>query len=357
MFEHILITGGAGFIGSHIAFHLRNVWPDSRITVLDDLSRKGSLLNVPRLQVAGIRFLEGDVRVWSHIEQVGPFNLLIDCAAEPSVHAGTTSSPRDVIDINLSGSINVFEKARVFGAAILFLSTSRIYPIQPLNNVCFDETETRYQLSTQQDMPGVSECGISESFTCEGARSFYGATKLSAELLLAEYAFNYQVPVLINRCGLVAGAWQMGRVDQGILAYWLAAYVYHKPLQYTGFMGKGKQVRDVLSIDDLCDLVVLQLQNYKQWNGSIYNVGGGMDNSLSIFELNQICEDLTGQRPEISTKTETSPLDVRIYVSDNSRVIAKYDWHPQIDVRKVILSMYDWFLTHKNELAPVFQGK
>jgi len=355
MFKHVLITGGAGFIGSHIAFRLRSVWPDGRVTVLDDLSRKGSGLNVPRLQAAGVRFLEGDIRVLSDIEQVGPFDLFIDCAAEPSVHAGASSSPRDVIDINLSGSINVFEKAREFGAAILFLSSSRIYPIKALNDIWFDEMETRYQIGRRQEHAGVSECGISEKFPQEGARSFYGATKLSAELLLAEYAFNYNLPVLINRCGLVAGPWQMGRVDQGIIAYWLAAYVYNKPLQYTGFNGAGKQVRDVLSIDDLCDLVVLQLQDYKQWNGGVFNVGGGPDNILSICELNQICEELTGQHREVTSKPETSPLDVRIYVTDNRRVTTKYAWQPQHDVKQVISAMYEWFLAHKTDLASVFQ--
>ncbi|NCC53077.1 MAG: NAD-dependent epimerase/dehydratase family protein [Spartobacteria bacterium] len=354
LFKHILITGGAGFIGSHIAMRAREVWKNCEVTAFDNLSRRGSELNVPRLNAADVRFVKGDIRTVSHLDKVGHFDVLIDCAAEPSVHAGASGSPREVIDINLTGSINTFEKAREHGATVLFLSTSRVYPIPALNGVAFEEQETRFALSKRQDMPGVSGQGIAEEFTLTGPRSFYGATKLAAELLLQEYAFNYGLPVLINRCGLVAGPWQMGRVDQGIIAYWLAGYLYDKPLCYTGFDGLGKQIRDVLHVEDLCDLVVLQLQDSERWKGDIYNVGGGLENAVSIRELNRMCSEISGRQPGISEKPDTSPLDVRMYVSDNTRVSARYGWAPSTDVKTTVSSLYTWFDTHKDTLAPIF---
>ena len=202
---------------------------------------------------------------------------MIDCSAEPSVQAGLSGSPRSVLDTNLVGTINCLEAARARGAAFLFLSTSRIYPIAALNDLPFTETETRFRWDDAPGIPGFSGRGIAEGFTLDGARSFYGTSKLAGEQLIQEYVFSYGMRALINRCGVIAGPWQMGKVDQGVITLWVARHYFGRPLRYTGFGGQGKQVRDILHVHDLFDLLLLQLEAPERWDGRVYNVGGGND--------------------------------------------------------------------------------
>jgi CDP-paratose 2-epimerase len=138
------------------------------------------------------------------------------------VHAGQRGSPLSLININLSGTVHCLEAARERGAALLFLSTSRVYPIETLNAMRFHEGDTRFVLEEDQDIPGCSARGINETFPLEGARSFYGTTKLVGEMLLQEYVFSYGMRGLINRCGVLAGPGQMGKVDQGFITLWAA---------------------------------------------------------------------------------------------------------------------------------------
>ncbi len=270
-YRHILITGGAGFAGSSLAVLFKQHLNGIHVTALDNLMRRGSELNLPALRDHGVTFVHGDVRCRDDVRQAGPFDLLVDCAAEPSVHAGCDGSPRTVIDINLNGTINCLEAARQHQAAVLFLSTSRVYPIAPLRNLKYTETGTRFELDDNQTLRGVSGNGIAEDFPLDGARSFYGATKLSAELFLQEYVCTYGMRGLINRCGILTGPRQMGRVDQGVITLWLARHIYRKPLRYTGFGGTGKQVRDLLHIADLFTLIRSQIMQDSCWNGNVYS--------------------------------------------------------------------------------------
>ncbi len=247
------------------------------MTVLDNLKRRGSELNLPRLRAAGVEFRHGDIRSTDDFDDLPPFDLMIDCSAEPSVQAGLGGSPRAVLDTNLVGTINCLEAARTRGAAFLFLSTSRIYPIAALNDLPFTETETRFRWDDVPGIPGFSGRGIAEGFTLDGARSFYGTSKLAGEQLIQEYVFSYGMRALIDRCGVIAGPWQMGKVDQGVITLWVARHYFGRPLRYTGFGGQGKQVRDVLHVHDLFDLLLLQLESPERWDGRVYNVGGGND--------------------------------------------------------------------------------
>ena len=155
---------------------------------------------------------------------------MIDCSAEPSVQAGLGGSPRSVLDTNLVGTINCLEAARSRGAAFLFLSTSRIYPIAALNDLPFVETETRFHWDEAPGIAGFSRRGIAEGFTLDGARSFYGTSKLAGEQLIQEYVFSYGMRALIDRCGVIAGPWQMGKVDQGVITLWVARHYFGRPL-------------------------------------------------------------------------------------------------------------------------------
>ena len=164
-FKNLLITGGAGFVGSNLALLFREARPDLGVTVLDSLKRRGSELNLPRLRAAGVEFRHGDIRSTDDFDDLPPYDLMIDCSAEPSVQAGLGGSPRAVLDTNLVGTINCLEAARTRGAAFLFLSTSRIYPIEALNDLPFTETDTRFRWDDVAGIPGFSGRGVAEGFT------------------------------------------------------------------------------------------------------------------------------------------------------------------------------------------------
>ena len=179
-FQSLVITGGAGFVGSNLAVSFRRRSPDRKVTVIDSLKRRGSELALSRLRQAGVEFIHGDIRCPDDLAALPEFDLMIDCSAEPSVQAGQHGSPHQVLDINLTGTIHCLEAARRNRAAFLFLSTSRVYPIGPLNSLPCREDETRFRWDPSGSCPrGFSEHGIAEDFPLEGARSFYGASKLS----------------------------------------------------------------------------------------------------------------------------------------------------------------------------------
>jgi CDP-paratose 2-epimerase len=352
--EHVLITGGAGFIGGSLGVFLRQASPHTKVTALDNLKRRGSELNLARLRSAGIEFVHADIRCPEDLASLGDFDVLIDCSAEPSVHAGSSGSPRYVLETNLRGAWNCLELTRERQASFVFLSTSRVYPIEAINQLPYDEDETRFRwrFEASAPPPGASAGGISEGFSLLGARSFYGASKLSAEMLVQEYAHQYGLSAMINRCGLVAGPWQMGKVDQGVISLWVARHHFGSPLQYIGFGGRGRQVRDVLHVDDLGRLIQQQIDQRAQWRGAVYNVGGGAENSVSLYELTAICREITGNRIDIASCAATSPLDVRIYQSDCRAVCRDFAWKPRCSVHQTVADIHHWIC----EAEPSLRG-
>lgn len=351
---NILITGGAGFVGSNLGMGLVQKYSDWKITVLDNLKRRGSELNLPRFKQASIEFVHGDVR---NPEDLDPIvlkpDLILECSAEPSVLAGYTS-PGYLLQTNLAGTINCLELARQTEAAFIFLSTSRVYPISYLSNLAFTETETRFQLLDEQSFPGVSSHGIAEEFPLDKPRSLYGTTKLASELLITEYREAYGIKTLINRCGVLTGPWQMGKVDQGVFALWVAFHYFKKPLKYIGYQGTGKQVRDFLHIADLLDLIDLQIQQLDSLNGEIFNVGGGVENTLSLYETTQLCQEITGNRVEITPVLENRIGDVPIFITDSRKVINQTGWKPKRGTRKTLLDIYYWIRENQSKIAEIF---
>jgi CDP-paratose 2-epimerase len=350
--QHILVTGGAGFVGSTLARSFARE-PDTRVTAFDNLRRRGSELSLPGLARAGVRFVHGDVRSADDLAAVGDVELIVDCAAEPAASAGLDGATSYVLQTNLVGTFHCLELARRTGAALLFLSTSRVYPIAALNALPFAERATRFEWLGAQGSVGFSEQGISERFALEGARSLYGATKLSAELLITEYVHAYGCRALIDRCGVLAGPGQLSRVDQGVITHWVASHHFGRPLAYVGWGGTGKQVRDVLHVDDLFALLRLQLADDGAWNGTVYNVGGGPERALSLRELTAACEALTGRKLELGTRPETSPVDVRCFVTDASLAQESFGWRPTRGVDVVLADIHAWIRSNEDTLAAV----
>ena len=345
----VLITGGAGFIGANLGVALRERHADWQLVALDNLMRGGSELNLPRLERAGVEFLRGDVREPAEIEAAGEFDAIVECSAEPSVLA-SAADPTYSVQTNLVGAFNCVERARRTGAFLVFLSTSRVYPVAPQLSLALEEAETRFELAAGQPVAGAGPAGISEEFPLRGARTLYGATKLAAELLIEEYVDASGLRAVVDRCGVVAGPWQMGKVDQGVFAWWLLSHSFGRPLSYIGYGGSGKQVRDLLHVDDLVDLVEAQLLDQETWSGVTANVGGGRDCSLSLLETTALCRELTGNEVPIGVEPETRPGDVPIYLSDCAHLHSITSWRPRRGPRDVLSDLLEWSAEHEGSL-------
>jgi CDP-paratose 2-epimerase len=353
--NRLLITGGAGFVGSNLAVSLASRHPEWEVIALDNLYRKGSALNLPRLEQAGVEFVRGDVREPADLTALPPISALIECSAEPSVMSGADGDTSYLLHTNLTGAYNCLELARRDGAFFVFLSTSRVYPVAPQVELNLEEGETRFEIAAAQDVPGVSPAGISEDFPLQGARTLYGTTKLAAELLIEEYRAAFGLPAVADRCGVIAGPWQMGKVDQGVFTHWMLAHHFRNPLSYIGFGGHGKQVRDLLHVEDLVDLVERQLMNSAAWDGRTVNVGGGRECSLSLLETTEICQRLTGNKVAIKPVPETRAGDVPVYLSDCARLFGLDEWRPRRSAEQVLADIHDWIAADEARIAAALE--
>lgn len=349
----LLVTGGCGFVGSSLCILFKTHYPDLRVIAFDNLKRRGSELNIDRLKGAGVEFIHGDIRNKEDFDQIGKVDFLVDAAAEPSVMAGINESLEYLINTNLNGTINCLNFALQHDALFIFLSTSRVYPFHTLDSLAFSESDTRFNLLPDQTIPGSSELGINMNFPLAGARSFYGATKLSSEILIAEYVEFLGLRAIINRCGVITGPWQMGKVDQGVVVLWMARHFWNKNLTYNGYGGLGKQVRDLLHVKDLFTLIDYQLQHPDKFSGKTLNVGGGPGSSVSLNELTMLCEKITGNHITIDSVPENRKADVRIYITDNTEVTGLTGWTPTYTVETMLTEIYDWIRDNKEQLNKI----
>ncbi|HQP09826.1 MAG TPA: NAD-dependent epimerase/dehydratase family protein [Candidatus Omnitrophota bacterium] len=353
MLETILITGGAGFVGSNLALSLKERSRQSQIFCFDNLNRRGSELNVPRLQAAGIQFIKGDVRNKKELLALPRIDAFIECSAEPSVLAGF-KDPEYMIDTNLKGTLNCLELARRDGSGFIFLSTSRVYPMETINGVEFEEKETRFDWPEGLERAGISYQGVKEELSLNGPKSLYGATKLASEQIVTEYLAMFGLKGVINRLGVIAGPWQMGKIDQGIVGFWVMEHLFNGSLSYIGFGGRGKQVRDAVHIDDVCDLVFCQMNRLEELSGGIYNVGGGRANSFSLLELTRIVQEATGTSIPIASDAATRPADLRIYMTDNSRIRQATGWAPKKSMAEIVKDTVSWAKANESCLKDMF---
>ena len=327
----VLITGACGFVGSNLAQHLAEDSAISSVVGLDNLTRPGSWTNVRKLNERGIEFVHGDVRAPADLEKIGKVDWIIDAAASPSVLAGTNSeiSSRQLVDSNLVGTLNLLEHCKIFDAGFVLLSTSRVYSIQPLANLPVSTSGARFQVEESPLPPGVSANGIRENFSVSPPISLYGATKLSSEYMAIEYAEAFEFPVWVNRCGVLAGAGQFGRADQGIFAFWLHSWREESPLKYIGFDGQGRQVRDCLHPADLANLVLKQVNSNSTGDRErVLNVSGGRESSMSLAELSNWCSERWGQR-EIEHDLTPRKYDLPWIVLDSTLAKQQWQWSPQ----------------------------
>ena len=333
----ILVTGGCGFVGAALCRRFLASRERLEVVVLDSLRRRGSETNVADLDGRGVRVVHGDVRVAADIEALGPFDWVIDAAAEPSVLAGTAAGAhtgrRQLVDHNLVGTVNLLEAAAGWQAGVVLLSTSRVYSIPALCELPLVARVGRrdaaaFGLDRARPLPtGVSPGGIAEAFSTAAPVSLYGATKLAGETLALEYAHAAGTPLVIDRCGVLAGAGQFGRADQGIFSWWIHRWAARKPLSFIGFGGRGLQVRDCLHPLDLADLVLLQLARARGGEPELVHASGGAAGATSLAELSAWCTERLGAH-HVAADPEPRPYDLPWVVLDHAAATARHGWRP-----------------------------
>lgn len=348
----LLITGICGFAGSRLAFALQERFEGCEIAGLDNLMRAGSEENRSKLRARGIRFIHADLRLRSDVESMPECDWVVDAAANPSVLAGVDgkSSPRQVIEHNLLGTLNLLEYCRAHKAGLVLLSTNRVYSIRDLTALPLEQRDAAFALSPNLTWPvGVSAAGISESFAVRQPISLYGATKLASETMALEYSLSFGFPVWINRCGILAGAGQFGTAEQGIFSFWLHAHAARAPLRYIGFGGHGYQVRDALHPDDLADLISLQLRREPRQD-PIYHVGGGFANAISLAQLTAWCDTRFGPyAPESDPRSR--PFDIPWLIMDCARAEREFAWTPKRSLHFILDEIAAHVETHPDWLV------
>lgn len=345
----ILVTGGCGFTGfSLLRFFAEasaGIGTRHELIALDSLTRAGSEQNRQKLASYGVQFIHADLRSATDVDALPVVDWVIDAAACPSVMAGIDgrTSSRQLVEHNLLGTINLLEYCRRHRAGLVLLSTSRVYSIAELNRLPIEESDGAFCFSEQSagDLSHVSSRGVTESFSVDPPVSLYGSTKRASEIMALEYGAAFDFPVWLNRCGLLAGAGQFGRPDQGIVSFWIHSWQSGRALKYIGYGGNGYQVRDCLHTEDLARLVQKQLTDLLSTERRIFNVSGGAGNSFSLKQLSDWCCQRFGDR-EVDAVQETRSFDIPWLILDSSPTIQAWDWSPQISRETIFEQIGDF---------------
>ncbi|MDC0156722.1 NAD-dependent epimerase/dehydratase family protein [Verrucomicrobia bacterium] len=333
----ILITGCLGFAGKTLCESIMASTDTIEIIGMDNFSRNGCELNLEPLRKLGIGIIRGDIRIPSDLMDLPAVDWVVDCAANPSVLAGigNETSSRQVMEHNLVGTINLLEYCKQKGSGIILLSTSRVYSAEKLARLPIIQEDNRYSIKDSFRSNGISSKGISEDFPTSTPLSLYGASKLASETIILEYANCFGFPAWINRCGVLAGAGQFGKADQGIFSFWIHSFLGKCPLEFIGFEGSGLQVRDALHPKDLAPLLLRQMDQPNREAPKIVNLGGGRENSMSLKQLSSWCEDLFGPN-EVTPSNDERPMDAPWIVMDSSLANEAWDWSPKTKIQEIL---------------------
>ena len=335
---NILVTGGCGFVGANICLNLKD--EGYKVTSLDNLSRKSSKLNLKLIKLKNIKNLNIDISNYSKIKKLKKFDLIIDCCAEAAVEVSKKEMDR-VINTNLIGTYNILKKAKEDNSKLIFISSSRVNSIEEINKIVPQRNILR-KIKVKKK--------IDEKFNVMKPRSIYGFTKLSSELLIDEFSYAFNLKYIINRCGVISGPMQFGKQDQGFVSLWIWHHMNKKNLNYIGYGGHGNQVRDVLHISDLIDLVKKQIRNFNKIYNQTINVGGSTNCYTSLKDLTKICEKITENKIKFKKIKKTSMYDIPYFITDNSKVSKLYKRRPKKNIFDVVNDTYKWLLKYKSNL-------
>jgi CDP-paratose 2-epimerase len=338
----ILITGGCGFVGSNLALFLKDA--KHKIASLDNFSRKGSRYNFQLLKKRKIKNFNIDVSNYLKISKLPKFDLIIDCCAEAAVEVSRNKFD-EVINTNLIGTINILKKAKKDKSKIIFLSSSRVYPIKNTSNNLKEKILKKKLIIKEM---------FNEFSNINGPKTIYGVTKLASEMFIEEFSYAFGLKYIINRCGVISGPLQFGKQDQGFISLWIWRHIMKKKLSYIGFGGFGNQVRDVLHVQDLCELINIQIKKFQSINNSLFTVGGSKKSNISLRKLTDICQKVTKNKIKISKKKKTSIYDIPYFITDNKKVSKVYKWKPKKNIYDIINDTYKWLIINKTNLIRYF---
>ncbi len=331
----ILVTGGCGFVGTNIALFLKN--KSYQIETLDNLSRKGGLYNLSLLKKKKIRNHKIDICDFNKIQKLKKYDLIIDCCAEAAVEVSKNQIDK-VFNTNLVGTLNILKKVKNDKAKIIFLSSSRVYPLKNFKNI----------------PPKFNIKKFNEKDNIIGAKTLYGFTKLASEMLIEEFSYAFKIKYIINRCGVISGPLQFGKQDQGFVSLWIWNHLTNKNMSYIGFGGYGNQMRDVLHINDLCNLIFYQIKKINKVNNKLFTVGGSTKSSTTLKKLTKICEKFTKNKIKFKRVAKTSIYDIPYYISNNNLVSKTYKWKPKKNINDIVNDTYLWLLSNKKKLIKYF---
>jgi len=322
----ILVSGICGFVGSELALGLRRAGHE--VCGFDNFSRPGSQLNQPRLEAAGVEFWRGDVRNEADLERARGIDWVVDAAANPSVLAGVDgkTSSKELLEHNLWGTVNLLELCKRENAGMILLSTSRVYSIEALCALSVTEANGAFVLRETSAAAGPR--GLTEAFSTAAPISLYGVSKLASEQIALEYGAAFGFPVWVDRCGVMAGAGQFGKPDQGIFSYWIHSWARRAPLKYIGFGGTGHQVRDCLHPEDLLALILQQMAARDRRASRIVNVSGGAASAMSLRQLSDWCAKEFGAH-DVAVDLSPRPFDLPWVVLDATRAEEEWEWKPR----------------------------
>jgi CDP-paratose 2-epimerase len=346
----ILITGGAGFVGSHTAEYYAK--RGDQIIVLDNLSRakilkkdeKNARYNWNYLKrYSNIKLIEEDIRNFKIIQKVcKDVDLIIHTAAQTAV---TTSiaDPRTDFEINAMGTFNILEAARISKnhPNIIYCSTNKVYG-NNVNNIIIKESAKRYDFSDKKFINGVPECFPTD--LCE--HTPYGCSKYLGDIYVQDYAERNEINAGIFRMSCIYGTRQFGVEDQGWIAWFTIATILGKPIT---IYGDGKQVRDVLYVTDLVDAFDRFIHKENPLKNKVFNMGGGIHNTMSLLELIEMLENETGTKPKINFD-EWRPSDQKVYISDISTAERILGWQAKISPMEGVRRLIKWTQENKNIL-------
>jgi len=339
----ILVTGGAGFVGSHVAEYFSE--KGYEVIALDNLKR-GEILgknislehNIEFLKgLNNVSFVKGDIRDFSLLKNLRKdVDVIIHTAAQVAV---TTSlkNPREDFEINVIGTFNVLEAARLSDAAVVYCSTNKVYG-DNVNGIPVAEKDKRYEFADDNYRDGIPENFPIDS--CE--HTPYGCSKLAGDIYVQDYSHIYGLKTGVFRMSCIYGERQFGVEDQGWVAWFAIATLLDKPIT---IYGDGKQVRDILYVDDLIRAYDLFIRsNLKH---GVFNIGGGAENTISLLELLDLLEELTSRRTKIGY-ADWRPSDQKVYISDVKKAKEKLKWRPSISPKEGVSRLVEWVKENKD---------
>lgn len=327
-----IITGGCGFIGVNVA--LRHIKRGDEVIIIDNLSRRGTEFNLKLLKdVTEIKFYRTDIRDFNTINKIFRQNKDIDLIYHLAAQVAVTTSvvnPRDDFEVNVLGTLNILEAMRLnkMESFLIFSSTNKVYG--GMENTKIILRNHKYQYKDYPD-------GIDENFPLD-FHSPYGCSKGAADQYVRDYSRIYGLNTVVLRQSCIYGENQFGVEDQGWVAYFTIAAMLGLPIT---IYGDGRQVRDILYIDDLIDAFFLAYRHRKKIKGEIFNIGGGAKNQLSLLELIKLLEKKLSKKIDLRF-ADWRPGDQKIFVSNNRKLFDELKWKPTTDIETGLNKLISW---------------